>query len=89
MDDGGKGEYSSTGEGSRKGWQKRKKRSKKKEKKKQNKKRARDLWVCVRHDACLLGEKCDAYAPACTLGGSLNFTESRDWTKRRRGGDMR
>lgn len=61
----------------------------KKRKKKQNKKRARDLWVCVRHDACLLGEKCDAYAPACTLGGSLNFTESRDWTKRRRGGDMR
>jgi len=46
--------------------------------------------VCVRHDACLLGEKKgDAYAPAWALGGSLNFTESRDWTKRRRGGDVR
>jgi len=53
-------------------------------------KKDKRLMVCVRHDACLLGEKKgDAYAPACALGGSLNFTESRDWTKRRRGGDVR
>ena len=57
MDDGGKGEYSSTGEGSRKGWQKGKNAAKKKKEKKAKQKRARDLWVCVRHDACLLGEK--------------------------------
>ena len=67
------------------------KRVAKKEKTRQKKqKKDKRLMVCVRHDACLLGEKKgDAYAPACTLGGSLNFTESRDWTKRRRGGDVR
>ena len=80
----GRGEYSSTGEKSRKGWQKKEKTQQKKAKKDKR------LMVCVRHDACLLGEKKgDAYAPACALGGSLNFTESRDWTKRRRGGDVR
>ena len=47
------------------------------------------MGVCKTRCVSLGRKKGDAYAPACTLGGSLNFTESRDWTKRRRGGDVR
>ena len=46
MDDGGKGEYSSTGEGSRKGWQKGKNAAKKKGKKSKTKKGKRLMGVC-------------------------------------------